>query len=361
MSVETGPSGAVAAGPAIAGAVPVIGPSIGIVNEGPVGPGFRLENTMLHKIGEITFDRPVAATVAPEASKIAIPEVFLRAFESAPKAAILQHSEVREILPKALLATKIVSIFASPNLLQPEAYKIPQVVSAPQAEVRVKEAESTQPVHAGASLPETHHAQEVEIMEEVIKIGRGPKSVDDTGEEETRRKIVLVKDKPTLERRIEAVKKAFKMALKTLRLGEKVAGPDISKALDQSDPALLSGIAQPFGPDGSLEDDIKELSRATFSTEDEAVHIVLKHTPVKEGTPEEERATKQEVDNVTRYRLVKPAPAVEIVQKRLIRKTKQAPAVDTPLIFGFGEEIKPKVESTLEDSPELAAVFQKAA
>lgn len=296
-----------------------------IVNEGPVGSGFRLENTMPYKIGEITFDKPVIARAQPEAINTSVPEVFIKAFEEPvvkaipiPRPIILERPEIPQVLPRVLLLTKTISMFATPSLLQPEAQQIPETVRPVQAEVRVKEDQASEP-----------YPEEVEVVEGVISVNRETKKKVDTEEEESRRKILLVKDKQTLKRRIDRFKKAFEVALGAIGFAKKV---------DQSDPNLLSELVSPFGPDGSLEEVVKELNSGKFDSEDKVVDVVLKHAPVKEGTPYEEPATEKDRDEVTKYRFFKPPLVLEIVEKRLVKKR-----------IGFGEVVKPKIENNLED------------
>lgn len=418
MGVEGGPSGAVA-GPAVGGGLgggpslgPVGGPGLGriggiegvmsgavsvsginIVNEGPVRgslEGFRPMNRFdittidpggrRAPLGEIRFNLPDApasglirdpvgikpaqdeegmgASILKAEETTKIPSVFLDAFKAPeavtiPKAPVLEQAEAVRVLPKALLLTKLVGIFAASSSHAESFQTSPAPLSD---EVRVGHSTNrlslvSIPGEQAISYPEEELVEEVRVKEPF-------EPEEEPDETESKRRIILVRDKHTRERRLDRFKKAFKKALGKLGISKKVSGPEITQEIDELDLSLLSGLVQPHGPDGSLEETIMELNSKRNMSEDEVSDTVLRHNPVKEGTEQEETATEEEVNEVTRHRIFKPPRVLEIVEKRIVRK---AGVVSGPS-FGFRDTpVKPKIENNLEDLNLADLLSQKAA
>lgn len=180
--------------------------------------------------------------------------------------------------------------------------------------------------------------QEVEeiVTEKITK--------EDTGmveEEEMVEERMYLEDKEaSAQRRYEVKEAVGKAKAEADRLGlKKIAGWLVAKFLPAEHAGNRSQAVKEKGPDGSYQETVEAIAGAgQLESEEEAIEkfdkVVVAKKPVKygeNGTP----VASEDVARVFKYHVVRPAVGHEIVIKRS--------------------------ETSLEDYPDLAEVFQKAA
>lgn len=351
-------------------AAPVMGNSFStIVNEGPVSL-HALENTMpltlnrFNPLGEIVF-KPSGPSVIEQA---AVPTgtrqaeaVAAQAWESSELNAADAIAEANQILgihdtslrairqpAESVAILRNVVPQVEPMILPlPDYQPPPSVIVSPKAESRV--AVSPQPL-----------SQEQEVGE-VVKKKVAVEEPEDSLEEEIikEERMYLEDEEASAQRRYEVKEAVGKAKTEADRLGlKKIAGWLVAKFLPAEHPGNRSQVVKEHGPDGSYEETVETISLAgEFDSERQAKErlngIVTEKKPIKlgkNGTP----VKNEDVVRVLKYQqIVKPAVAHEIVIKRVVKKQVQVSAGQAA--------VEPKSETSLEDYPELAEVFQKAA
>lgn len=148
----------------------------------------------------------------------------------------------------------------------------------------------------------------------------------------------------------------IKQAIKLANLST-IVGSVVARFLPGEHAGNRSQALHEKGLDGSYEETVEAIaSSGEFSSAEQAEkrfdEIVAEKKPVKnskEGNP----VANSVVARVFKYRAVKPPAAVEITRKRFVKKQVQVPVGQAV--------VEPEPETSLEDYPELAEVFQKAA
>lgn len=320
MSVEAGSAGGVGfVGSAVeAGGFSAPGIGIGIVNEGPVGAGFRLENTMPYIIGtsnpiEQIAVEPSAPLVIREAESIAAaawePEV------SEPQiSGPIWNGQITEqllVIPQDLY-------------FQPAPY---QTIQEPATDIKPiisSQPENRTSVHQAVSqVLEQPQPQEQEVEEEVIEKVLIENKEKDLEEEELEVNK-FVEDEQASSVRKHEIREAVSRAKKEVsRLGLKgIAGWLVAKFLPSEHTGNRSQIIKENGPDGSYTETIEAISEAGQLDPDVAVKrfdlIVEEKKPVKLGK-DGQKVEQQDLSRVFKYKLIKPS-AQEIIVKRFIKK-----------------------------------------
>lgn len=345
MGVEAGPSGAVG----LAGTVPVaVGEFSTIVKEGPVSRG-ALENTMtiakFNPIGEIVF-KPSVPSVLEQAQAIA--------------AAAWEKSELTPQVPQEVLLP-VVLPRAEP-LVAPRVEPAPalQTSPAPKTEARV----SHQVSRVVSPQPLLKEKEMEEVVEEKIRVDEPKESLDEQEEIIKKERFYLV-DEPVLvqvQSEVDQAVEKGKEEAENLGLGKRIIGFIVAKFIPAQHEGNTGGAVKPHGFDGTIPARKEAIAaRKEFSSKKEVEAVVLENRPVSIGE-NGELASPQEIRTTFRDRYVKPHEALNIVERRITRKKKVLGFLgQAPISVIAKEEIKPKPETSLEDYPELAEIFQQVA
>ncbi|MBI2018082.1 hypothetical protein HYS96_00065 [Candidatus Daviesbacteria bacterium] len=199
-----------------------------------------------------------------------------------------------------------------------------------------------------------------EGVEEVLVQEKMEESVNEQEEEEeiVEKRLYLEDERASSQRRYE-IKEAIKKAvIEASRLGwKKITGALVAKFMPPEHADNRSAALKDKGPDGSLEETQAALaSKGQIDSEEKAQKIgdaaVAENKPIKygkDGTPVKD----EDVARVFKYHVVKPVVAHEIATTRIVKKKVQVPAGQAV--------VESKKETSLEDYPELAEVFERAA
>lgn len=376
MGVESGPSGAIGAG--VAGSVVARGFS-NIVNEGPVRgslQGFRFMNASdIYTIDKGGTGAPKRPLVVEQAKAVAT-----KAWEASELNVADAISEAQSIIAQAPLAFARDSSLASlrsgliaQNDREIESIVVPQVKSrvvplvasrlaqvldvSPSLQTEKSVSYQTAPTISPQPLLQEQEVEEI-VTEKVTK--EEPGMVEEEEIEKTRRRYVVD------ERALSQVVVEFKAAVRRARelagkLGIKITGKLISKFLPGQHPGNESEAVKGKCLDGSIlerQESIRKLREfsSDIQAEDKVVRVAYEKPPIKirsEGEPVKD----EDVARVFKPYVVKPAAATyEIVTRRIKKKVQLVPS---------GQVAQPqteaRVETSLEDYPELAEVFRKAA
>lgn len=204
-------------------------------------------------------------------------------------------------------------------------------------------------------------------MEEKVLVEKKVEEPKDelTDEEETEKRLFLEDEKASAVRRFE-IKQAIKLAFakaKNAKLST-VVGSLVAGFLPGEHAGNRSSALREKGPDGSYEETVEAIaSSGEFSSPEQAEkrfeEIVAEKKPIKnskEGSP----VAEETVARVFKYRAVKPPAAYEVAIKRITKKRAVAP-LQNPVATVVDKNTEAKAETSLEDYPDLAEVFPKAA
>lgn len=372
-------------------AAPIGGFLSTIVNEGPVAslegfkpmgisdigalaltggsyqPSFSLAGEILFKARSQMNEVDVVAeaeTILAQVQKPAINSVFFSSLREVDTSTRSNLPQIKEIATLPLVARndKLVEPMATPvaipNIVE---YPQPQAVALPESRISVEVAPAvlTQPA-----------VQEQETVEEIVTEKVIKKETGLIGEEEiTKEKRLYLVDENALIQRIYEIRQAVNKAgieAKRLGLGESIDGSLIAKFMPVEHAGNRSSIVQPNGPDGSYEETKEAVRIGQFYSEDQVEDVVLENIPVKEG--KDGKPVKDEaVWKVLKHWTIKPVQTYQEVIRRIIKKSSAQPGksldANTNSPLGWTEVVdeKAKTETSLEDYPKLADVFQKAA
>lgn len=317
-----------------------------IVNEGPVIPEALNIMDIVAKpispkiLGEIVFkpSQPlvIQQAVVPSGTRQAM-EVAAAAWEVPSLNAADAISVLEQ--PKVAIVPNIIPAQMPDHLAQPEPVVAPHVV--PRAEPMVLSWVEPAPALqvSPSPLPQPLlQEQEVEeiVTEKITKENTG--LVEEEGMVEER--MYLEDEEASAQRRHEVKEAVGKTRAEADRLGlKKIAGWLVAKFLPSEHPGNRSQVVKEKGPDGSYQETVEAIaSSGEFSSEEQAekrlAEIVAEKKPVKNGK-RGNPAKNEDVARVFKYHVVRPAVTHEIVVKRS--------------------------ETSLEDDPELAEVFGRAA
>lgn len=404
MSIEGGTIGSGVVGGSSMGAAVNVGPAIGsmigrgiegpgkgfgstIVNERPVSPAF-LENTM-----------PISLNVAKPAIEV-ISNPFKEGSEPAtapPGAPVFEPLKVSDVLAQAeqivleargIIQPPVVKPF-KPTVSVIELPTVKPVVSRPMdfvwatleqpqikralgraisTETSTKVAQSTQPEMAASAQQQIIEEEEV-VTEKKVKEPQ-EKEVEEIEEiriknlldEEVSAERVYELDHATEQAELEVQEEAAKDGEKSEE--KRLEGWRIVKYLRRRlHIGLISQIVKHKGEDGSLEETIKDLITRRFASKKEAKEhnrvMVSIYEPVRRG--KEGKAVQEgAVERVKKLPFLKRGIPKEEVISRVVKKQKVLVDLGQPVVSVV--EYKPEVkEPTIENYPDLADVFQKAA
>lgn len=412
MGVETGPSGAVAvagpspsfeAAPAV-GSIKAFGPKYESLSFAPIDSpvGKRdLQNMVPYKVGMISPTGSISFSPVKDekASSHLRGEAELSVAESIPVTGQAEPISGSEILREAnhwlginepasggkdpLITPDLgaESLSTKTALIEAGMLDLGKAVGGhPGTEVRIVTRQvgltagaRAAPESAGTNQAEAISAPVVadQLVEDIVEERKlttdpidGQSIRTDEDEEIFKRKKSYLVDQPVLAQVLvetaQAVAKGEKEA-ERLGLGKRIFGVLIAKFLPAQHEGNTGGAVKPFEVDGTIPAR-KEVIKATkeFASKKEVKAVVLGNRPVTIGE-EGERASKNEVKTTFRDFIVKPTKLVEIAEKRIVKKRREVSSGSTP-VFGFRDQnIKPNNESSLEDYPDLAEVFGRAA
>lgn len=339
-------------------AAPIGGSLSAIVKEGPFRgslEGFRPMNVSdIH-----TIDK--GGTIAPPSVIQQAETVAAAAWGKnelpTPAQAI---SQIKSILSQAHVdSVQEVVPITIPNGLK---YPRPHVAVSPTWEVqpvlqqKTESRVSIQTTTATPTLPALKK-QEVEeiVTEKVIKQETG--LIEE--EEITKEKRLYLVDENALTQRIHEIRQAINKArieAKRLGLGESIDGSLIAKFMPAEHAGNRSRIVQPNGPDGSYEETKEAVRKGQFYSEDQVEDVVLENRPVKIGK-DGKPVKNEDVWKVLKYRVFKRIPAHEVVISRVMKKKSSSGQNPTQIHAREKSKIEPR-ETSLEDYPELAEIFQ---
>ena len=351
MSVEVGPSGAVA----------VAGPNISIVNEGPVGPGFKLENTMPYTLGEITFnEKPL---VAPSEQVLNVADVISEAESILSQARIL--TPIAPPQPEPLVENSVV-VEARHWLGLIEPRIEPKLDNQPLSRIaRVPISEPT--VRSENSLAAQVFQQEVQdvIKEEEVKTADKTDEFSIKEEEEaTEFKLKYVEHEEVSRQRKheirEAIRKAKAEAEKEGKEG--IEGKVLKDHFAPENGSNRSGIAESGIPDGSLQETYQVLAARNYGSIGEAREVadatVAEIKPVKKAK-EGKKVREIDIARVRRDPFIKRHPVEEVVARVVKKRILAEKLGQKPVVI---HEVQAEsLEGVIEDNPDLAEVFQRAA
>lgn len=389
MSVEGGGISIGGGGPSIGGGVGIsAGPSVGapggefgpgagigstIVNEGPVTPGF-LENTMpltlnnFKSTGEITFNplkgrdnQPVlneqeAVREAEHWLGISSQDVHPVSLPVERENVGINQSAIR-VLPMPAYQPWI-----EPNIqpdIQPFQVAKIALEGANLTKTNRKVVQIAQPVAAPISVPEQQiFKEEVLVEERKEKIYKK----EEEQVEEVRLKYLL--DEEAADERVSELGRAIELARKDAEKNSVsgIEGWRIVKFL-RLHTGLISRLVRGKGSDGSLDETIADLLSRKFATEGEAKQysaaVVFEKEPVRQG--KEGRGVKEgSVERVLKFPIARRGIPEEEVVARIIKKQKVQSVLGQTVSVAVEPAQKVK-EPSIEDYPDLAALFPKAA
>jgi len=379
-----------------------LGASLGIVNEGPVRgslEGFKTMNILdigksdkggiIEPLGSINFApeplNPTSAIAEAEAilaNKPAAATVVN--FEPAPpgwKPEIVIPSETRNlpaesVIPDREIAASLVSFAPRNDVVEqpvPVGAILPPTDSPVQPEVKRA---SRQVVSSAARQTEAIYAPAIQaqLVEEIIKpeqvnVSQEDKEAADIREEEQAQelKIKYVEDEAVSRRRVyqlsQAIEKAGAQAQEQGQ--EKIEGSLLKWFFAPEDSSNRSPIAEPGIGDGGLEKTYQVLAGRDYSSTEEAKQVaeatVADIKAVKKSQEVGKKVKEKDVALARKDPVTKRHPLEEVVA-RIVKKTKieikpgQKPAEVTTAV-----RTEEAAEGRVEDYPDLAAVFQKAA
>ncbi len=258
---------------------------------------------------------------------------------------------VSPVIPEAMIQPKVEPMIVEPMVMP---WVLPQ--TRPAVEVQV----ASRPVQSAS--PAVSPALEVQEVEELVEEKKEVKdSKESTEEEEIMERFLYIEDKEvSMERKHEIRQAIIKARFEADRLGlKKIAGWLVAKFLPAEHAGVRSQVVKKTGPDGSYEDTVKEIAQTgELESEEDAIRrfdlVVAEKKPVKNGK-EGKPVEMEDIARVFKYRIFKPAPVIEIVRSRVIRKRTQAIPVQASVA-------ETRLEKSLEElDPTLAGVFQKTA
>lgn len=356
MNVE---AGTISGGPDMGAAISTVG-SIGqIVNEGPVAPAF-LENTMplsvnrFNPIGEIIF-KPSEPLVIQQAESIAS-EAWAA---SEPLKAEAVVAEANHWLGVDVMLEGVLSeVEGRPiaSIQNEDSIASPASGAASLQNDRRMVNPQVETVVASQLVPNEQEAEEV--IEEKVAVEESKESLEE--EDLMQKRLYLEDEKASGQRRYEIKAAILEAKAEAERLGlTGITGWLVAKFLPAEHEGNRSQALKEQGPDGSYLETVQAIALSgEFDSEAAAQErfneIVTKKKPVKNGQ-EGNPVKNEDVARVFKYRIVKPPLAYEITVKRVKQK---APVPSGQIVQ---TQTATKAETSLEDYPELAEVFQKAA
>lgn len=369
MSVEGGSSaGAVGVGgiAALEATVPLARVELGrfsLDREGPVAPEALNTMAIVAKPISLVIQQAMdVAAAAWEAPQLNVPEVISEA-ES-----ILAQARDRPVRPvltetRPAVLTPIETIVHMYGISKAVVQNRPAPIAVPIDLVDVRPAIQTEntPLTQGvtrleiAPQPQQTEEQKEAVEEKLIKENFQEK----LEEEEIKEKRWPVEDEEVAAQRRQEIRQAvIKAKTEADRLGlKKIAGWLVAKFLPAEHAGNRSQVVKEKGPDGSYRETVEAIAGAgQLESEQQAQErfneIVAAKKPVKygkNGTP----VGSEDVARVFKYHVVKPAASTyEIVTKRIKKK------VPVPAGQVAQTQTEARVETSLEDYPDLAEVFK---
>lgn len=365
-----------------------------IVNEGPVGL-IGLENTMPYildtgnintfSLAEQIIAEPQAASVVEQAEIIAVgvweggadlvsevPDVFQTAFADInldpdvnntvlkqPEPQILDILWNNQITEQAIVVPQTEPMIVPGVVLDPAIGIKPNPILEEQALPSVSsQPENRTSVHqATFEVLEQSAPQQQEVEEEVLEVVKIENKEKELEEEELEINKFVEDEQASSVRKHEIREAVSKAKQEASRLGLKgIAGWLVAKFLPAEHSGNRSQIIKENGPDGSYTETIEAISGVGQLDPDIAVKrfdlIVEEKKPVK--LSKEGKVVGQiDLSRVFKYKIVKPAAATyEIVTKRIKKK------VPVPAGQVVQPQTEARVETSLEDYPDLAEVFK---
>lgn len=326
-----------------------------IVNEGPVGPGFRLEDTVpltlnkLEPLGEIIFNPQQTQ------SESSIPQVFLEAFETSENKARRIYEELQEqpdltagMLERAFLAAAKVG--KSPRAFGWPRADLEYITIVLQGQSVEAEAKGLDKKVAGFHIPVLQENQNQKAFPQKaynIFEQKAHKILHIQQEDHEVQKKRFVLD----ERAMEVVITEFRTAVRKAsilaqRLGSNITGPLIKRFLPGQHPGNKSEAVKGRGFDGAIPERAEAIQKhGEFESEEEAERVsfeeVIRRPPVRiDKDGHGKRVTEEDVYRVFKNHEVKPK--VEELEVERLTATR--------------EDVK--VGPRINDYPDLAEVFE---
>lgn len=386
-------------GPSLGGLSPLgkVGPSMesgldhglgNIVREGPVGPNFKLENTIplaisrFNPIGEIRFNHVpsileqaenVAANtwkatesinkVTPVAGETTIPEAFIEAF--APAKSDLAPTSRISVPEEAVIAVTLPKVDQNGDQRTQTALKAAGMIDLSQNVANELEPEVKKPYQKSQPMPQpTPQPVLVEKTQKEEAVAQDNKTEENYTSSEQKVETLRLKhveDSEVAQARLFEIREAIgKARIEADTDGSsEIEGWRIKeKLLSQG---RRSGILEEDDPEGSLPDGsrvetIDELAVQNYKSEEEAIQkskaLVSEKKPVKRARFGNSVAQKA-VDIVKKYFPFGKRWAGEIAT-RIIRRKTEISGRNLQAITVKTEEV---VERKIEDNPALAGVF----
>lgn len=397
-------------GPSLGGLSPLgkVGPSMesglghglgNIVREGPVGPNFKLENTMplainrFNPIGEIRFNHVpsileqaenVAATTwkatepakenVPVAGEAIIHGIFIEAFapskpDSAPIVSDLTPAHRMSVpnvdlklgvLPDVIQVQKTQAALKDVGMVDLSQNVANQLV--PDA----KEAYQRSQIKP-EPIPQPVLVEKTEKKEEVAEDNKTEERNHISQQQEVKSlRLKHVEDSEVSQARLFEIREAIRKAKIEADIdgSSEIKGSGIKELLSQGRRSGILDEDDPQGsiPDGSRVETIDELAVQNYKSEEEAIQkskaLVSEKKPVKRAKHGNSVA-KEAVDRVRKYIRFGRSRAGEIAARIIKRKVEiSSDRNNVQPVTVRTEEV---VERRIEDNPALAQVFKAAA
>lgn len=394
-SVAVSPSIAPSGGGGIGAEITAL--SSPIINEGPVGSGFRLTDTVplaVNSFSELNAANAVfeaesilsqaarseIGTVVPDVFRTALTDVNLdpttKPIFEPPRLHSLIEPNLETPIVKPTIIRQAVYWFAdNPQDVKAAEVIIPKDEPAPiplavpsQREYAVPLTDSLPTLKPNVKLENPLGFQEQkqkeetdELVEELVVEDQQEVLEEDQEEDQVIEQFIikyLVDEEVSEERRLE-IRQAIKLAIaEAEKKGLKeIEGSDIVKNLLEH-PGVRSQIVKNEGPDGSFEETLQAISSQRFTSEKEAVkradEIIAQKEPVKRGKFGRE-VTFEAVARVLK-RVFKSAPKEALGAKITnIRKYRISKVNPNRVLTEITQKVS--TETKIEDNLHLAGIF----